>query len=123
MMSCMFWPAFYHQSTVSDSARSNFRWYTYIVSQLIRPLMLQVSSFFYDFVCDKFVWRSLYRTTRLPRPPGPNIRQSAEFLEDALVTSVKVDRWCPPSSQPRVTTRLLRSFTHDEKQFGLSLEN
>ncbi|KAH7917387.1 hypothetical protein BV22DRAFT_1052465 [Leucogyrophana mollusca] len=37
----------------------------------------QVPKFFYDFTHAKMIWNNLYRTSRLPRPPGPYVSQSA----------------------------------------------
>ncbi|KAH7924361.1 hypothetical protein BV22DRAFT_1195954 [Leucogyrophana mollusca] len=78
----------------------------------------QVSKFFYEFTHDKVIWRNLYHSLKLPRPPGPYARQSYEFLEHALVTSAKVELQWPPNEGRPVSKRLL-TISHDEQNFSI----
>ncbi|KAH7919594.1 hypothetical protein BV22DRAFT_1133722 [Leucogyrophana mollusca] len=88
------------------------------VADVIR--LRQVSRFFHDFTFDREVWSNLYRTIKLPRPPGPYVKQSTRFLEHALVTSAKVDLQWPPTKTRQIswTTRVL-AISHDDEYFSL----
>lgn len=47
---------------------------------------------------DARLWRTLYINSRLPRPPGPFLWQSAQFLEHVLFHSARISQtW---TSQP-----------------------
>ncbi|KAH7910364.1 hypothetical protein BJ138DRAFT_1008963 [Hygrophoropsis aurantiaca] len=78
----------------------------------------QVSRFFYDFTRDRVIWSKLYRNVKLPRVPGPYTRQSAESLENILITSAKVNRQWPPTKNPQVSTHLL-PVDRADKHFSL----
>ncbi|KAH7914530.1 hypothetical protein BJ138DRAFT_1143622 [Hygrophoropsis aurantiaca] len=64
----------------------------------------QISRFFRELMQTDTIWRNAYRTTSLPRYPGPFPHQSAAFLRDTLVRSARVaQNWAPnvpvPTSQ------------------------
>ncbi|KAH7914531.1 hypothetical protein BJ138DRAFT_1110460 [Hygrophoropsis aurantiaca] len=64
----------------------------------------QISKHFRELMQTGTIWRNAYRTTSLPRYPGPFPHQSAAFLRDTLVRSAKVaQNWAPnvpvPTSQ------------------------
>ncbi|KIJ08117.1 hypothetical protein PAXINDRAFT_173094 [Paxillus involutus ATCC 200175] len=51
-----------------------------------------VSKQFYDIAHDPQLWRALYVTSCVPRPPGPFLWQSTECLERTLVQSEQLSR-------------------------------
>ncbi|EIW84396.1 hypothetical protein CONPUDRAFT_163538 [Coniophora puteana RWD-64-598 SS2] len=56
------------------------------------------------FMRDRSIWANLYRTSNLPRPPGPHASQSLEFLQDTLVRSSRLQRnWAPFTANPRAS--------------------
>ncbi|KAH7882300.1 hypothetical protein F5I97DRAFT_1832479 [Phlebopus sp. FC_14] len=64
-------------------------------------LLRQVSRLFRRLLEDEPFWKSLYRNTRIVRPPGPLPRQSTVFLRNSLVASAKVEQsWPPAHSTP-----------------------
>ncbi|KAG6331307.1 hypothetical protein ID866_7780 [Astraeus odoratus] len=56
----------------------------------------QVSRFFWLLLRDDLLWRNLYRSTRILRPPGPFRQQSTDFLRRALICSAKIGANWPP---------------------------
>lgn len=55
-------------------------------------ILWQVSKLFRAITCRASVWRHLYASSYLLRPPGPFPFQSAAYLEEALVKAEKVAR-------------------------------
>ncbi|KAF9238513.1 hypothetical protein BU15DRAFT_75210 [Melanogaster broomeanus] len=66
----------------------------------------QISKHFRDLVYDPVIWKALYATARLPRPPGPFPSQSVQFLAYNLVHSERLaETW---TSQPvKVISRVV----------------
>jgi hypothetical protein len=54
--------------------------------------ILQVSRYLNGISHCRDVWSDAYRKAEFVRPPGPFLSQSAHDLEDALVSSSRVDR-------------------------------
>ncbi|KAH7921856.1 hypothetical protein BV22DRAFT_1131907 [Leucogyrophana mollusca] len=69
----------------------------------------QVSKLFLQTIQTRTVWFNAYRTSSLPRPPGPYEWQSTTYLRTTLITSAKADRHWPPHAGSRVpSARTLR---------------
>ncbi|KAH7926014.1 hypothetical protein BV22DRAFT_973779, partial [Leucogyrophana mollusca] len=60
-----------------------------------------VSKFFWEVMEGRTVWSNAYRTTTLPRHPGPFPHQSTEMLKETLLESAKLARnWAPHEPIP-----------------------
>ncbi|EIW84361.1 hypothetical protein CONPUDRAFT_151382 [Coniophora puteana RWD-64-598 SS2] len=61
----------------------------------------QTCRLFQQIKSHRSVWSSLYRTSRLPRPPGPYLSQPLELLQETLIRSARIQRnWGTSISRP-----------------------
>ncbi|KAH7921011.1 hypothetical protein BV22DRAFT_760453 [Leucogyrophana mollusca] len=78
------------------------------VIDIVRMRLVSKKFHCWEVTRDRGLWSALYRTSRLPRPPGPFSWQSIELLEDNLVTSATVARNLSPNCTARpVSSRII----------------
>ncbi|KAH7920913.1 hypothetical protein BV22DRAFT_1132715 [Leucogyrophana mollusca] len=61
----------------------------------------QVSKFLREVIEGRPIWSNAYRTTTLPRHPGPFPHQSTEMLKESLIESAKLARGWAPHKLPQ----------------------
>ncbi|OAX34729.1 hypothetical protein K503DRAFT_868735 [Rhizopogon vinicolor AM-OR11-026] len=77
------------------------------VDVLDADVLHKVSKLFYRLLHDECYWRTAYRKTRIPRPPGPFEGQPTSYLRETLIRSAKVQlNWPPFVWSPHPTSRI-----------------
>ncbi|KAH7915943.1 hypothetical protein BJ138DRAFT_827979 [Hygrophoropsis aurantiaca] len=110
-----------HPHLTLDSIPIEVLWYIISFISVFDIIRLQkVSKFFKDVTEVDIIWRNAYRTTSLPRCPGPFPHQSTETLKNALVQSARLTcNWADPKSAPRPTSRRNIDSQEGDKQHDL----
>lgn len=73
----------------------------------VSGVYLQVSKLFHDVTRDPLIWKTIYASARVPRPPGPFPYQSTRFLAQTLTRSERLaERWTTQPLQAVPSTQI-----------------